>query len=94
MKKGVSFPEVSIISSLYHKKRLQKIVSKLDLKAIILAAEEILIAKNEQNDEVKKYLNSMEYRRKILLEWVLRVCLLLDSKQSMIRVWRWFSYRR
>jgi hypothetical protein len=92
-KKGISFSEINIISSLYHKKRLQKIANKLDLKVAILAAEEILIAKNEQSGEVKKYLNSMKYRKKILIEWVLRVYLLLDSKQRMIRTWRWFSYR-
>lgn len=93
-KKNNSFSEVNIISSLYHKKRLQKITSRLNLKAIILAAEDILIAKNKQSDEVKKYLDSTEYKIKILLECVLRVCLLLDSKQRMIRAWRWFSYNK
>lgn len=94
IKKCISFSKVNIISSLYHKKRLQKIASKLNLKIMILAAEEILIARNEQSGEVKKYLNSIEYRKKNLLEWVLRSYLLLDSKQRMIRVWRWFNYRK
>jgi len=93
-KKSISFSEVNIISSLYHQKRLQKINSKLRFKAIILAAENILIAKNRQSDEVKKYLNSAQYRKKIFLEWNLRMYLLLDSKQKMIRFWRWFSYNK
>ncbi|MFA5962328.1 MAG: ElyC/SanA/YdcF family protein [Parcubacteria group bacterium] len=94
VKKSISFPEVNIISSLYHQERLQKIASKLNSKATILSAEEILISKNKQIDEVKKYLNSAEYRKKIFLEWILRACLFLDSKQRMIRAWRWFSYNR
>jgi hypothetical protein len=52
------------------------------------------LAKNKQSDEVEKYLDSTEYKKKIFLEWVLRICLLLDSKQKMIRVWRWFSYSK
>jgi len=94
VKKSISFSEVNIISSRYHKKRLQKITSKLSSKAIILAAEEILLARNKQGDEMKKYLNSAEYRKKIFLEGILRACLLLDSKQRIIRVWRWFSYKK
>lgn len=93
-KKNISFSEINIISSLYHKKRLQKIASRLSSKMIILAAENILIAKNRQRDEVKKYLNSAEYRKKIFLEWILRACLFLDSKQRMIGAWRWFSYNK
>lgn len=91
-KKNIYFSEVNIISSLYHQKRLQKIASKLNSKVIILAAEEILIAKNEQSDEVKKYLNSIEYKRKILLECILRAYLFLDSKQKMVHIWRRISY--
>lgn len=91
-RKNISFSEVNIISSLYHKKRLQKISNKLKSKATILAAEEILISKNKQSDAVKKYLNSMEYKRKILIECVLRAYLYFDSKQKMIYVWRCISY--
>jgi uncharacterized SAM-binding protein YcdF (DUF218 family) len=93
-KKNISFSEVNIISSLYHQKRLRKIASRLSSKVIILAAENILIAKDRRSDEVKKYLNLVEYRKKIFLEWILRACLLLDSKQRMIRIWRWFSYKK
>lgn len=91
-KKNVSFSKVNIVSSLYHKKRLQKIASKLNLKATILSAEKILILKNEQSYEVKKYLNSLRYKGKIFLEWLLRVYLFLDSKQRLIRIWRRSSY--
>jgi hypothetical protein len=91
-KKNISFSEVNIVSSLYHKKRLQKISSKLKLRATILAAEEILISKNKQSYEVKKYLNSTEYERKIFLEWILRAYLFFDSKQRVVHVWRRISY--
>jgi hypothetical protein len=91
-KKNISFSEVNIVSSLYHKKRLQKISSKLKLRATILAAEEILISKNKQSYEVKKYLNSTEYKRKIFLEWILRAYLFFDSKQRVVHVWRRISY--
>jgi hypothetical protein len=94
VKRGVSFPEINIISNLYHKRRLQRIAAKLNLRATILAAEEILIEKNLESDWAKKYLNSSEYGKKIFLEWVLRIYLSLDSKHKMIRVWRWLSYRK
>ena len=91
-KKNVFLSEIDIVSSSYHKKRLQKIASKLRLKVTIFSAEEILIAKNKQSDEVRKYLTSTEYKRKLFIEWILGFYLLLDSKQKMIRAWRWVSY--
>jgi hypothetical protein len=91
-KKNVFSSEINIVSSSYHKKRLQKISSKLRLKVTIFSAEEILIAKNKQSDEVRKYLTSKEYKRKLFLEWILGFYLLLDSKQRLIRAWRWVSY--
>ncbi|PJA88568.1 MAG: hypothetical protein CO139_02565, partial [Candidatus Moranbacteria bacterium CG_4_9_14_3_um_filter_36_9] len=87
-KQNILFSEIGVVTNSYHVKRLQKIINKLDLKATILIAENILISKNKQCDDVKKYLNSVTYRRKIFLELFLRAYLFLDSKQRVAHIWR------
>lgn len=89
----LSFQEMDIVSSLYHRKRLRRIAARLDMEATILAAEEILISKGRQAGQVREYLDSAEYKRKTFLEIALNALMLLDSKQSMIRFWRWLIYR-
>lgn len=86
--------EIGIISNSYHIKRLQEISGKLNFGVVILSAESILISKDIQNEEVKKYLTSITYKRKLFLEWILRLYLSIDSRQRIIRIWRWFSYSK
>ena len=88
----IHFLGINIISSAYHVKRLQKIINNINLQAEVLSAEGILISKNIQTEEIKKYLNSTIYKRKIFLENIFQFYLFLDSKQKMIRIWRRFSY--